>query len=152
MTISLVAFVGADANIGSVDELPAFLDREDRDKQSLWFDKLSENTIVLLGSNTIRLMKKAGWSGPGSSRYLAVWTRKMGLTPEVFIERLQKEGRHILVAGGARTFKIFAPFCENYYLRRVNLMNKPDFRLDPVFSAWQPRYVNADTEKVPRLS
>ena len=152
MTISLVALVGADANIGSHDDLPVFADNRERDRQAQWFDALSLGSIIVMGSNTIRIMRRMGFQGVDEQRRLVPWTREHGLSPEDFLEGLQREQRHIIISGGATTFKTFMPFCDNYYLRRVTLINPPDFRLDPIFPSWQSRLVSAGDERVPRLS
>jgi len=152
MTISLVALVGADANIGSRDDLPVFADNSERDRQAQWFDALSVGSIIVMGSNTIRIMRRMGFQGVDALRTLVPWTREHGLSPEDFLEGLQREQQHIIIGGGATTFRLFMPFCDNYYLRRVTLINQPDFRLDPIFPSWQTRLLGAGEEKVPRLS
>lgn len=150
--ISLVALVGADANIGGRDDLPVFADTSERDRQAAWFEQLSVGSIIVMGSNTIKIMQSKGFMGVDSQRMLVAWTRENQQTPEEFLDHLRLAGRHIIIAGGARTFRTFAPFCDSYYLRRVTLINPPDFRLDPIFSSWQPRHIDAETERVPRLS
>lgn len=150
--ISLVALVGADANIGGFDALPVFADNRERDKQAAWFDALSVGSIIVMGSTTIRIMQRMGFQGVDSLRMLVPWTRQHGQTPEDFLGSLGREHRHIIIAGGATTFRLFAPLCDNYYLRRVTLINPPDYRLDPIFSSWQSRRTDAETPMVPRLS
>lgn len=152
MAISLVALVGADANIGGENDLPIFADLGERNRQAQWFDSLSVGAVIVMGSNTIRIMERHGFQGVDDRRKLVPWTREHGQTPEEFLEALETEKRHIIIAGGATTFRLFAPFCDNYYLRRVALLNPPDFRLDPVLTSWQPRYSAADTPRTPRLS
>ena len=152
MTVSLVALVGADANIGSENDLPVFADISERNRQAQWFDALSVGSIIVMGSNTIRIMERLGFQGVDDKRKLVPWTRDHGQTPEEFLEALQAEKRHVIIAGGATTFHLFSPFCDNYYLRRVALINPPDFRLDPIFSSWQSRHIVAGEERTPRLS
>jgi dihydrofolate reductase len=152
MVTSLVALVGADANIGSEGDLPVFADNDERIRQLHWFDALSVGSIIVMGSNTIRLMQSQGFRGVDDQRTLVPWSRDHGQTPEAFLAELQREGRHIIIAGGATTFRLFAPFCENYYLRRVTLLNPPDFRLDPILPSWQSRRIDAGSQRVPRLS
>lgn len=152
MTTSLVAFVGADMNIGSVGQMPMFADTYERDRQMEWLARLSLGSIIVMGSTTLKIMKGMGFNSVDTGRTFIPWTRTFGQTPEAFLAELQSRGDHIIIAGGATTFRIFAPFCDSYYLRRVTLVNPPELRLDPIFPAWQSRRVTADTEKVPRLS
>lgn len=152
MAISLVALVGSDANIGSEDQLPMFADPEERVRQAQWFDALSLGSIIVMGSNTIRIMKRHGFQGVDDQRILVPWTRRCEQSPEDFLASLQVEGRHIIIAGGATTFQLFAPYCDNYYLRRVTLTNPPDFRLDPIFPSWHSRHIAAGEKGNPRLS
>ena len=144
--------VGSEANIGAENELPMFADREEQIRQAQWFAALSVNSIIIMGSTTIRLMQAQGFQGVDDQRILVPWTRGHGLTPDELLSDLQKKDRHIIVAGGATTFRLFMPFCDNYYLRRVTLVNPPDFRLDPVLPSWQSRHVDAGTHKMPRPS
>jgi dihydrofolate reductase len=148
----MVALVGADANIGGFGELPVFADNRERDKQAAWFEQLSVGSIIVMGSTTIKIMQRMGFQGVDALRILVPWTREHGQEPEEFLDSLRLANKHIIIAGGARTFRTFAPYCDSYYLRRVTLINPPDFRLDPLFSSWQTRHIDAETERVPRLS
>lgn len=152
MTVSLVALVGADANIGPLDGLPVFADAEERDKQARWFDYLSVGSAIVMGSNTIRIMESVGFRGVDDRRVLVPWTRSHGLSPEAFLEDLNFRYQNIIIAGGATTFRIFAPFCDNFYLRRVALINPPENRLDPIFPIWQSRFTDAGRPLPARLS
>jgi hypothetical protein len=109
MTVSLVALVGADANIGSENDLPVFADISERNRQAQWFDALSVGSIIVMGSNTIRIMERLGFQGVDDKRKLVPWTRDHGQTPEEFLEALQAERRHVIIAGEATTFRLFSP-------------------------------------------
>lgn len=152
MTVSLVALVGADANIGMEGDLPVFADNTERDRQAVWFDQLSVGSIIVMGTTTINIMRQKGFQGTDGLRTLMPWSREYGQSPEEFLSYLRQQNRHIIIAGGATTFRLFTPFCDNFYLRRVTLINRPDYRLDPLFPSWQTRISNAGDHVVPRLS
>lgn len=152
MTVSLVAIVGADGNIGPTNGLPVFADHHERSRQGAWFDRLSEGSIVVIGGNTAKIARGMGFNANDGSRDYAVWSRSIGQSPEDFLAALRLQDRHIIIAGGAKTFRVFAPFCDNYYLRRVALLNPPDFRLWPVLSSWQSRIADAEEPSTPRMS
>lgn len=152
MTVSLVALVGADANIGGENGLPVFADAEERNRQAAWFDQLSLGSIIVMGTKTISIMRRRGFQGTDSQRMLVPWSREYNQTPDEFLAFLRRQNQHIIIAGGATTFRLFTPFCDNFYLRRVTLINSPDYRLDPILSAWQSRIPDAERPMVPRLS
>lgn len=136
--VSLVALVGADRNIGPKNGLPVFADRAEQRDFLNWVSILTEGQITIIGSNTFRIMQRLGLQPESAYHTIVVWTREGGVSPEELLAGIRSQtDQHIYICGGATTFRVFAPFCDNFYLRRAALQNPPDHRLDPILPGWQ---------------
>jgi dihydrofolate reductase len=130
--INLIAVVGAGGNIGPELGPLVITDKRVAQEWSQWFMELTRGGILVIGSNTIRTMKAMGWQGPDNDRAFAVWTRKMGYQPPEFLDSLRKDGRPIFIAGGAKTYELFGPHVEQFFIRRTQVSSDhhhtlPDF-------------------------
>lgn len=138
MTVALVAVVGADLNIGPKDDMPTFASRALYDDCVRWMDAVTRGQIVVVGSHTMKIMQHYGYSPSRTAESVVAWSRDYGDSPEEFLSRLHLEGqgRNIYVCGGEKTFEVFAPFCEAFYVRKVAMISPPDHRLPPLLPGW----------------
>lgn len=139
--ISLIAVVGSRGEIGPGDGLPKFSDPEEQAMLSNRASKVTEGGVIVVGSNTAKMMSSLGIRLDliGGLHQHAVWSRRHGIPPATFLYNLTATGKSVFICGGKTTFKVFAPFCENFFIWRADLCSDPDNFLDPILPHWQDR-------------
>lgn len=135
--VNLVAAVGIGGAIGPADALPKFIDEEEAEFFQRWFFDLTEGGIIVLGHDSLRLMRKIGFRGMAEGWSMSCWTRSHGLTPDAYMDALQKTGKPIFIAGGHETFRTFMPYVKQFFIRRVELAPPHDNYLPPLFGRTQ---------------
>lgn len=142
--ISLIAVVGAGGAIGPENALPDFADPAEQLALAHRASKVTEGGVIVIGSNTMKMMAQAGIKidiiGRSGFQH-AIWTRQHGISPAAFLYNLTSTGKSVFICGGKTTFKVFAPFCENFFIWRADLCSAPDNLLDPILPNWQDRPV-----------
>lgn len=139
--ISLIAVVGSMGEIGPENGLPDFADEREQLALANRAWKVTEGGVIVIGSNTAKMMAKAGTRLDllGGDHQHAVWSRGHGVSPATFLYNLSATGKSVFICGGKKTFKVFAPFCENFFIWRADLCSAPDNLLDPILPHWQDR-------------
>lgn len=117
--VNLIAVVANGGNIGPEGGPLEFLDRDEAAEWSEWFMEMTEGGIVVVGTNTLKMMAKQGWTGPHGKTVYTCWSRNLKMQPEEFIDRLKQDGRPIFIAGGQKTYELFAPFADMMFIKRT---------------------------------
>lgn len=131
--VTMIAVFGARGNIGPGTGPIVFRDREIGEMWAEWFGTLVEGGNVVVGSNTYHMMRAMGWSGRSEGLNIVPWTRKLGLTPDEFLSDLKRQGKPIFIAGGRKTFELFMPYVEQFFLRRAEIASPHYHTLPPLF-------------------
>lgn len=108
MTVNLIAAVGHKWKIGLDGALP-WRDRADLS----FFRKMTSGGIVIVGARAFKTLPAL----PGRDVY--VWER--GIEPADMVRSLKEWRRPIWIAGGAATYRAFAPQVDG--LRLINLVD-----------------------------
>lgn len=137
--ISLIAVVGMDGAIGPKDGLPTFANKGEQNALMHRAQQVTSGGVIVIGSNTAKMMARDGIRIDllGGEHQHAIWSRKHGVNPATFLYNLTATGKKVFICGGRTTFRVFTPFCENFFIWRADLSSEPDNVLDPILPNWQ---------------
>ena len=141
--ISMIAVVGRGGVIGPRNALPNFADVTVQAMLAHRAKQATEGGILVFGSATAQMMVNVGirldlMSG---SQYHAIWSRSHGVTPQEFLESQSATGKNVFIVGGRTTFRLFAPFCDNFFIWRAELLGDDKNVLDPILPNWTHKHV-----------
>lgn len=141
--INLLAVVGRGGVIGPKNSLPVFAQPEVQHMLSVRARQMTEDGVLVYGSNTARMMSDMGVHPDrlAGNNHCAVWSRSHGTSPGEFLSGLEATGRNIFITGGRTTFRIFAPFCENFFVWRAELLGDDQNVMDPILPHWTHRQI-----------
>ena len=131
--VKLIAIVGAGGNIGPENAPLQFADEHTQRVMSEWVMSEITGSCVVIGSNTLGIMARLGFNGEVPGVTFFQWSRGLGMNPDEFIEELKRQGRPIVILGGAKTYEVFGPYVDTFILRRVKLTSAPDHKLPNFF-------------------
>lgn len=104
--VNLIAAVGKSGQIGLNGHLPW-----DKNKEDLkWFQQLTMGGLLIVGYNTYQNLPPL----PGR----ALYCMERLDTPEDLMRRFNKQ--NIWIAGGAKTYEIWIPYVERFYISRID--------------------------------
>lgn len=154
MTVSLFAVVGADLNLGPKDDMPRFASMAAYQQCLGFLEAITRNQVMVVGSRTMKIMEHYGYQLSRTAETVVPWSRSYGVSPEEFLAQLEAEnnGRNIYICGGEKTFEIFAPFCEAFYIRRAAMVTPPDHRLPPIMPGWTRSIRDATKTEAVRMA
>ena len=141
--ISMIAVVGRGGVIGPKNALPNFADATVQAMLAHRAQRATEGGVLVFGSATAQMMVNAGirldlMSG---SQNHAIWSRSHWVTPQEFLAGQTATGRSVFIVGGRTTFRLFAPFCDNFFIWRAELMGDDQIVLDPILPNWTHKQV-----------
>lgn len=136
--INMLAVVGRGGVIGPKNSLPVFAEPEVQNMLAVRARQMTDDAVLVYGSNTAQMMVDAGMrldlmTGRG---HHAIWSRSHGTSPGEFLSGLESTGKHVFITGGRTTFRVFAPFCENFFIWRAELLGDDQNVMDPILPHW----------------
>lgn len=136
--ISMIAVVGSGGVIGPKDALPCFADPNVEVMLAHRAQSMTEDCVLVFGSNTAQMMVDSGvrLDLVSGSSYHAIWSRSHGKTTTEFMSGLTASGKNVFIVGGRTTFRLFAPFCSNFFIWRAELLGDDQNVLDPFLPNW----------------
>ena len=151
--INMIAVVGRGGVIGPKNALPNFADPEVKAVLAHRAQMMTEDSVLVFGSNTAQMMADSGvrLDLTGGSSYHAIWSRSRDLTPAEFLTNLSASGKKIFITGGRTTFRIFAPFCWNFFIWRAELLGDDQNVMDPILPNWTHKQVVPQVVPVTRV-
>lgn len=122
--IRMIAAIGKRGQLGLDGRLPWSNEVGDLP----WFKEQTVGHIVIIGSKTISPISLLGH---------AIWAWRRDEEPQTVIDACAKTSgqRIIWIAGGARTYAAFAPYCTKFIITRVDYDGPADSWFDPAWLA-----------------
>lgn len=139
--ISMIAVVGRGGVIGPKNALPNFAEPEVQAALAHRAQQITDGCVLVFGSNTAQMMVNVGirLDLMGGNSYHAIWSRSRGQSPAEFMTSLTETGKNVFITGGRTTFRVFAPFCENFFIWRAELVGDDQNVMDPILPNWTHR-------------